>query len=166
MGLTRSSFVRAIGFQSTTKFLPDSRWVLGSLLFIADKFEDLNLQELESREVIGSGIDRLPPARIRVGLVNEAQLGRRLDELRKTDLDPSGDKAYHTLAVPTAIIDPIHQSTLESDFEGDREVYMVGHEEEPPEKIVKGIQWEAEEEIARAACLARDAKKWKGHNGL
>jgi hypothetical protein len=30
-------------FQSTTKFLPGPRWVLGSLLFIADKFEDLNL---------------------------------------------------------------------------------------------------------------------------
>jgi hypothetical protein len=31
LGLTRSSFVRAIAYQSTTKFLPSSRWFLGSL---------------------------------------------------------------------------------------------------------------------------------------
>jgi hypothetical protein len=59
-------------FQSTTKFLPGSRWVLGSLLFIADKFGDLDLQEPESREVVGSDTDRLPPAPVRVDLVNEA----------------------------------------------------------------------------------------------
>jgi hypothetical protein len=59
---TRSSFVRAMAFQSTTKFLPGLRWVLGSLLFIGDKFGDLNLQEHESQEVIGSGTGRLPPA--------------------------------------------------------------------------------------------------------
>jgi hypothetical protein len=88
----RSSFVRAMTFQSTTKFLLDSRWVLGSLLFIADKFEDLNLQKHESCEFIGSGISRLQPAPVRVGLVNEPQLGHGLDELRKTDLDPSREK--------------------------------------------------------------------------
>jgi hypothetical protein len=43
VGLTRSSFMRAMTFQSTTKFLPGSRWVLGSLLFVANKFGDLNL---------------------------------------------------------------------------------------------------------------------------
>jgi hypothetical protein len=43
MGLMRSSFVRAMAFQSTTKFLLGSRWVLGSLLFIGNKFGDLNL---------------------------------------------------------------------------------------------------------------------------
>jgi hypothetical protein len=40
--------VRAMEFQSTTKFLSDSRSVLGSLLFVADKFGDLNFQEPES----------------------------------------------------------------------------------------------------------------------
>jgi hypothetical protein len=51
-----------MAFQSTTKFLPGSRWVLGSLLFIADKFGELILQEPESPEVIGSGSGRLPLA--------------------------------------------------------------------------------------------------------
>jgi hypothetical protein len=31
MGLTRSSFVRSMAFQSTTMFLPGSRWFLRSL---------------------------------------------------------------------------------------------------------------------------------------
>jgi hypothetical protein len=44
----RFDYVRSMAFQSTTKFLPRSRWVIGSLLFIADKFRDLNLPELES----------------------------------------------------------------------------------------------------------------------
>jgi hypothetical protein len=43
MGLTRSSFVRAMAYQSTTKFLPGSWWFLGSLQFITNKFEDLTL---------------------------------------------------------------------------------------------------------------------------
>jgi hypothetical protein len=43
MGLMRSDYVTSMAFQSTTKFLPGSRWVLGSFLFIADMFEDLSL---------------------------------------------------------------------------------------------------------------------------
>jgi hypothetical protein len=54
--------------------------------------------------------------------------------------DPSQDKVDHTLAVSAAIIDPIYQSSLESDFEGDREVYMVGQGDEPLEKTVEEIQ--------------------------
>jgi hypothetical protein len=77
VGLARSSFVRAVVFQSTTKFLPNSWWVLGSLLFIADKFGDLNLQEPESCEVIRSGTDHLPPTLVSVDLVNEARPGHR-----------------------------------------------------------------------------------------
>jgi hypothetical protein len=49
-------------FQSTAKFLPGSRWVLGSLIFVADKFEDLSLQEPELQEVVGSGTGLFPPA--------------------------------------------------------------------------------------------------------
>jgi hypothetical protein len=41
----RSSFVRATAYQSATKFLPGSRWCLGSLQFVTDKFGDLTLQE-------------------------------------------------------------------------------------------------------------------------
>jgi hypothetical protein len=58
----RSSFVIAMAYQSTTKFLPGSRWFLISLQFITDKFGDLTLQEPESREVVGSGMGHLPPA--------------------------------------------------------------------------------------------------------
>jgi hypothetical protein len=36
-----------MAFQSTTKFLPGSRWFLGSLVFLTDQFGNLSLQELE-----------------------------------------------------------------------------------------------------------------------
>jgi hypothetical protein len=82
------------------------------------------------------------------------------------DLDPAEDKADHTLAVLAATTDPIYQSSEESDSEGGGKVYMVGNGEEPPEKAVEEIQWEAEEEIAHAARLAREAERGKRHNGL
>jgi hypothetical protein len=50
-------------------------------------------------EVVGSSTSRLPPASVRVGLINEAQLEHGLGELRKTDLGPARDKADHTMAV-------------------------------------------------------------------
>jgi hypothetical protein len=62
VGLTRSRFVRAMAYQSTTKFLPGSRWFLGSLQFVTDRFGDLTLQEPESCGIIGSGMGCLPPA--------------------------------------------------------------------------------------------------------
>jgi hypothetical protein len=52
--------MRAMVFQSTNKFLPGSRWFLGSLDFITDKFGDLSLQEPESHEVTRSGTGHLP----------------------------------------------------------------------------------------------------------
>jgi hypothetical protein len=51
VGLMRFDYVRSMTFQSTNKFSLDSRWVFGSLLFIADKFGDLSLQEPEPKEV-------------------------------------------------------------------------------------------------------------------
>jgi hypothetical protein len=68
--------------------------------------------------------------------------------------------------VPAATTDPIYQSSIESNFEGGREVYMVGNGEELPKKTVEEIQQEAKEEITRAAHLAREAKRGKRHNGL
>jgi hypothetical protein len=155
-----------MAFQSTTKFLPSSSWFLGSLQFIIDKFGDLSLQEPESREVIRSGTGHLPPASVWVGLINEAQLRCRLSELRKTDLDPAGHKADHTLAVLAVTTDSIYQSSPKSNFDDDGEVYMVGSREELPEKTDEEIQQEADEEIAHIPCLAREAEKWKRHNGL
>jgi hypothetical protein len=162
----RSSFMRAMTYQSTNKFLLGSRWFLGSFQFITDKFGDLTLQEPESCRIVGSGTGRLPPASVRVGLVNEAQLVHGLSKLGKTDLDPAGDKVDHTSAVPTATTDPIYQSPLESDSEGGGEVYMMGNGEEFSDKSVEEIQWETNEELARVARLAREAERGKRHNNL
>jgi hypothetical protein len=118
MGLTRSSFVRSVAYQSTTKFLPGSRWFPVSLQFITNRFGDLTLQEPKSHGIIGSGTDHLPPAPVRVGLINKAQLRHGLSVLGKTGSDPAGDTADHTLVIPTDTTDPIYQSPLESDFEG------------------------------------------------
>jgi hypothetical protein len=163
----RSSFVRAMSYQSATKFLPGSRWFLGSLhQFIIDEFGDLILQELESHGIIGSGTNRLPPAPVQVGLINEAQLKHGHSELWKMDSDPTGDQADHTLVVPVATTDPIYQSSPMSDSKGDREVYMVGNGEELPDKMVEEIQQETDEERTQATHLAREAKREKRHNGL
>jgi hypothetical protein len=153
-------------FQSITKFLPDLRWVLGSLLFIADMFGDLNLQELESCVITGSGTRCLPPTVVWVGLINEAQLEHGPVKLGKMDTDPSGDKVDHTLVVLAAITDPIYQLPLESDSEDNWEVFMVGEGEQPPRKTAEEIAQEIEEEIAQATRLAKEARTGKRHNGL
>jgi hypothetical protein len=86
------------------------------------------------------------------------------------DVDPAGDKADHIPAVSAATIDQIYQSSLESDSEGGREVYIVGNGEELPEKTTEEIQREAEEEIARVANLSRELDQardtGKKHNGM
>jgi hypothetical protein len=132
MGLMRSSYVRSMAFQSANKFLPGSRWLHGSLLFVASKFGDLRLQDPESQEIAKLGTGHIPPALVRVSLVNETKLRHRSISLGKTDLDPAGDKADHILIITTAITDSISQSLLKSDFVGDREIFMVGDEEQPP----------------------------------
>jgi hypothetical protein len=55
------------------------------------------------------------------------------------DPDPSGDKAYHTSAILAAITNTIYQSPPESDSEGNKEVFVVGEGEQPPQKTVKQI---------------------------
>jgi hypothetical protein len=52
----RSYYVRSMAFESTTKFLPGSWWVLRSLLFVADKFVDQSLQEPESPKIKGQAL--------------------------------------------------------------------------------------------------------------
>jgi hypothetical protein len=117
-------------------------------------------------EVTGSGTGRLPPALVRVGLINEAQVRHGFGSLGETDTDPAKDKAYHTLATQTAAIDLICSPSSESDSEYGREVFMVEQGGKPQEKNAEEIQREAEEEIARAEHLARELDKRKGHNGL
>jgi hypothetical protein len=108
MGLTRFDYVRSMVFQSSSNFISDSRWVLGSLLFIADKFGDLTLQEPESPEVVGSGTVRVPPISAQVSLIIEAQLEHESNKSGEVELDLSGDKAdHHEIGCP-ATTDPIY----------------------------------------------------------
>jgi hypothetical protein len=92
------------------------------------------MSTLESREVI-----RLGTSLVRVDLVCEAQLRHRVSDLGKTDSDPAREKADHTLAFPIATIDPIYQSSPDSDPESGGEVYMVGNGEKLLEKTVEEI---------------------------
>jgi hypothetical protein len=64
--------------------------------------------------------------------------------LGETDPDPSEDKADHTSADHAATTDPIHQSSLESDFEGDRGIYVVAQGDQPLDKTAEEIQREAD----------------------
>jgi hypothetical protein len=122
------------------------------------------LQEPESRGIVGSGTDRLPLAAVRVGLINGAQLRHGLSELGKAGSDPAGDKPDHTVAVPSATMHPICQSSPESDSESDGEVHMVGNGEEFLDKSVKGIQCEIDKELTRTAHLVKEAERGKRHN--
>jgi hypothetical protein len=140
--------MRAMAFQSTTKFLRDSRWFRGCLEFFIAKFENLSLQEPELGKVAGSGAGRLPVGPVQDGLINKAQLRHRLGSLGEADTDPTEDKADHPLAVLTAATDPICPPSSKSDSKYDREVYMVEQGGELPEKAIKEIQREDEEEIA------------------
>jgi hypothetical protein len=112
-------------FQSTTKFLPGSRWFLGSLEFLTDKFGNLSLQEPKLSKVTGSGTARLPPAPIRVGLINEAQLGYGLDSLGEMDTDHAEDRVDHTLVAQATATNLIYSPSSKSDSECGREVYKV-----------------------------------------
>jgi hypothetical protein len=137
MGPTRSSFMRAMTFQSTTKFLPSSKWFLGSLEFLTDKFGNLSLQEPELSEVIGSGTGRLPLSLDRVGLIMEPRLG--FGSLGETDTDPVEDRADHTLATQAAATDLIYTPSSGSNSEYKREVYMVEQGGELLEKTTEEL---------------------------
>jgi hypothetical protein len=86
--------------------------------------------------------------------------------LGKTDTNPIKDRVDHTLTARATAIDLIYSLSLGSDSEYGREVYMVEQGGELPDKTTEQLQWEAEEEIARAERLARELDKMKGHNGL
>jgi hypothetical protein len=117
----RFIYVRSMSFQSTSKFLPGTRTVFGSLLFIADKMGYLNLQEPESWEIVGLGTDIFPLASAEVDLACEARLGH--GSSRSGGGEDNID--HHKICCPDAA-DPIYKSSLESDSDGYREVFMVG----------------------------------------
>jgi hypothetical protein len=66
-------------------------------------------------EVVGSGTDHLPPAPVRVGLTNNAQIG--LGSLGETDMGSVEDRAYHPLATKAAIINPMNSQSSQSNSE-------------------------------------------------
>jgi hypothetical protein len=137
MGLTRSSFVRTMAFQSKTKFLPGSKWFLGSLEFLTNKFGNLSLQGPKLSEVVELGTGDLPPALIRVGLINEAQLG--LSSSGEMDAGSMKDIADHPLAAQAATTNPIYSPSSGSDSEYRREVYMVEQGGELLEKTTEEL---------------------------
>jgi hypothetical protein len=163
----RFNYVRSLVSRSSSKFLPNSKWDFGSLLFIADKFGDLSLQETESWEITGSGTDHVPPISAQVGLVSEARLGHGFSASGEAESDPSGDKAdHHEIGCPTAV-DPINQPPPEFDSDSGREVYMVGQGEPATNQTTLQIAREADDEIARATRLAQEANEAaeKRHRG-
>jgi hypothetical protein len=58
--------------------------------------------------------------------------------------------ADHTLAARAATTDLIYSPSSGSDSEYGRGIYMLTQDGELPEKTTEELQWEAEEEIARA----------------
>jgi hypothetical protein len=62
--------------------------------------------------------------------------------------DPLGDKADHNQARSPTTTDLIYQSPPDSNFEGDREIFMAGQGEHTIEKMTEEITREAEEELA------------------
>jgi hypothetical protein len=117
VGLTRFNYMRSMVFQSISKFLPDSRLVFGSLLFIADKMGDLSLQELESW---GSGTDWVHPIPAWYGLACEAQLGHRSSIWGELEPDPLGDNVDHHKICCLAATYPIYKSSPKSNSDSGR----------------------------------------------
>jgi hypothetical protein len=118
MGLTRFIYVRSLVFKLASKFLRGLRLVFGSLLFITDKMGNLSLQEPESREIVRSNIDRLPPTLVRVSLACEAWPRHRSTRLLECESDPSGDNInHHEIYCPDAV-DSIYKPSSESDSDG------------------------------------------------
>jgi hypothetical protein len=78
------------------------------------------------------------------------------------DSNTAQDKADHTMAVPATTTDSIYQSSSKPDSEDGGEVNMVGQGDPTPMKTTEEIQWELEEEMAWAACLARELDKNEG----
>jgi hypothetical protein len=132
-----------MAFDSTSRFLPGSRLVFGSLLFIVDKMGDLSLHQPEWREIIRSDTDHFPLTSTRAGVACEAWLGRGSIGSGEFELGPSGDSVdHHEICCPDTT-DPIWEPWLEPDSDG-QEVFIVGQGDPPcPD--------ETEAEIARAA---------------
>jgi hypothetical protein len=149
--------VRSMALKSTTKFLAGSRLVFGSLLFIADKREDLSLQEPEPPTITRSGVDPFPLTPVRVGLTCGAWPRHRSSDLGESELDHTGDCAGHYEICCSIIVYPLYKSLSEFDFDGGQKIFMVGQSEHPIDQTKEEIAWVAAAKIARAKRLAREA---------
>jgi hypothetical protein len=75
---------------------------------------------------------------------------------------PLGIKVDHALAVLAIVTDPIYPPSLDTNSEYDGKVYMVGQGDQLPEKTTEEIQWEVEEEIARANVQPGNSTRGRG----
>jgi hypothetical protein len=105
------------------KFLPGSRVVFGSLLFVADKMGEVSLQEPESREIVGLDTRYFPPAPTQVGVACEARLEHGSNRSGEFESDPSRDNVNHRKICCSDATNPIYKPLPKSNSDGGREVY-------------------------------------------
>jgi hypothetical protein len=137
-----------MAFESMTKFLLGSRLVFRSILFIAKKMGDLRLQEPEQHEFTMPGADRFPPTPVRVGLACEARPEHESNGLGESKSDLSGGSTGHCEICCPITADSIYRSLLESDSDGDQEIFMVGQGEPPIDQTEEEIAQATEAEVA------------------
>jgi hypothetical protein len=98
--------------------------------------------------IIGSGANQFPPALVQVGLASEARPEHGSSELGESELDLFRDDAGQCKICCTVVANPIYKPLLESDSDGDREIFMVEGVEPPIEQTVEEIAWATNAEIA------------------
>jgi hypothetical protein len=98
--------------------------------------------------IIGSSANQFPSAQVQVGLACEARPEHGSSELGESELDLFGDDAGRCKICCTVVANPIYKPLLESDSDGDREIFMVEGVEPPIEQTVEEIAWATNAEIA------------------
>jgi hypothetical protein len=158
-----------MAFQSTSKFFLGSRLVFGSVLFIADKMGDLSLQELESLEIVGLGIDHFPPPP-QLESVSHARHNSGMDPAYRGNLSwiPQGVMPTTTRCVArmqqiqsTSRLRSLTQTTTK------KFSWWGKLNPPPPSNQTAEITQEADTKNARAARLVQEADKVasKRHRG-
>jgi hypothetical protein len=119
-------------FIFTSKFLPGSRMVFRSLLFIVDKMGDLSLLEPEPREIAGLDIDHFQSTPVQVSLARGAQLELRSSDIGQSKSEPLGDHIdYNGISCPKAA-NLIYKPLSGFNSDSGHDVFMVGQRESPP----------------------------------
>jgi hypothetical protein len=99
VGLTRFIYVRSMAFESTSKFMPGSRLLFGSLLFIIDKMRDLICRNPSHDR--SSGERPSASHRLRLKSVSHARHGSNIDLANQGNLSqiPQGITSTTTRSV-------------------------------------------------------------------